>query len=55
VQAKKACDKESDADDADDVKNIHGLLQMKWPPSIGPMSNAGKRSACRVSHSHKNL
>jgi hypothetical protein len=29
VQPEKACDKENDDDDADDVKNVHGVLRWR--------------------------
>jgi hypothetical protein len=28
VQPEKACDKENDYDDADDVENVHGVLRL---------------------------
>ncbi len=29
VQPEKACDKENDDDDADDVENVHGVLRLR--------------------------
>jgi hypothetical protein len=29
MQPEKACDKENDDDDADDVENVHGVLRLR--------------------------